>query len=299
MPAPTDPDPGAPLRHGIPLALTALLSGVLASVFLKLAAGLASAEAIALRSLSALALLALILAVRHRQGMRGPLGRQGALRACVDAIAGLTFALAVFRLPLAVLATIHATLPLVTTALSALVLREPMRRTTWAALALGFIGVALILRPGGEVSAAGLALAVISTLAYAARDIVTRSMPAAADPLKSVFLSSTLIGLTALALAQDTDWSVPGPQDLALIGLSVLGFLGANILILLAFRRASVATIAPLRYTSILWALVFDAALWRVFPTAAGWAGIALIVAAGLVLFLPRPRHVAPPRAAA
>nr|WP_275982073.1 DMT family transporter [Frigidibacter sp. ROC022] len=173
-----------------------------------------------------------------------------------------------------------------------------MRRITWAALATGFVGVALILQPGGAVSAPGLVLAVISTLAYAARDIVTRAMPTAADPLKSVFLSSMLIGVIALVLARNTVWSTPAPRDLGLIAISTLGFLGANTLILFAFRRASVATIAPLRYSSILWALFFDAAIWGVYPNAAGWAGIGLIVAAGLALFLPGSRTLGTPGAA-
>ncbi|MDT0684397.1 DMT family transporter [Roseicyclus sp. F158] len=275
-------------RGGAPLALVALFCGVASSVMLKGIADLAPGHAIAIRSAIAAGLLALVIGVRMARGKSGGLDRAGAARAVFDALAGLTFALAIFELPLALLATIHATMPLVSVALAALILREPLPARALVAIAVGFAGVVVILDPGFGASPLGLTLALVSTFAYACRDLVTRRLRPEADMLKSVILSSVLIGAAGLVTAGLPDRAhMPAAPDLVRLLCAALTFLGANTLIIAAFRRATVARIAPLRYTSILWSLVFDAAIWGHVPDAATAAGIALIVTAGLILLRP------------
>ncbi|RVV99464.1 DMT family transporter [Mesobaculum littorinae] len=284
-----DPTRGVPCGSGgTRLALAALFCGVASSVLLKGVGGLAPGHAIALRSGLAIALLAVVIGVRAARGRVGRLDRAGAARAALDALAGLTFALAIFELPLALLSAIQAAMPLVSVALAALVLREPLPRRALLAIAMGFAGVIVILNPGLGASPLGLALALISTLAYACRDLVTRRLRPEADMLKSVILSSLLIGAAGLATAGlPAAPRMPHVPDLARLLAAAVTFLGANTLIIAAFRRAPVARIAPLRYTSILWALLFDAAIWGHYPDAATWAGIALIVTGGLILLRP------------
>ena len=210
--------------------------------------------------------------------------RPARARAALDAVAGLCFALAVFEMPLGLLASIHATLPVVSTILSAALLGERMRPVAWVASILALCGTLLILKPGFGPSPLGVWLAVCSTLAYASRDIVTRRLPAGTDTLKIVLASLSLIGAASALLPDDIPWRVPTPGDAGRLAGAAASFITANLLIVAAFRRSPISTIAPLRYTSILWALAFDAVLWGIVPDATGWAGTCLIVASGLVI---------------
>lgn len=280
------------LETGQALALVALFSGVAAGVLLKATETIPPGQAIAWRS--ALAFAAIALAVVLRKGASpGMIGSRGLLRAMLDAVAGLTFALAIFQIPLSLLASIHATLPILSVVLSGAMLGERLRPVTWVALCLACLGTLLILKPGLAFSPLGIGLALISTLAYALRDVVTRLLPPRTDTLKIALASLALVGIAAALIPSGQAWSLPPAHDLILIILAAIGFIGANVLIIAALRSTSVGQIAPLRYTSVLWSLIFDATLWGYVPDAAGWAGIALILTAGLLQFratTERPR---------
>ena len=263
------------------LALTAFFCGTLSGVFLKSVAATPPGQAVVLRTLAAFAVLALAVLLWPRPAGQRRVGRAGLLRAVLDAVAGLSFALAIFSLPLSLLASIHATLPILSVTLSALILSEPLGRRTLAALGLALAGTLLVLKPGLSFSALGIGLAIVSTLAFALRDIVTRRLAPDTDTRKVVLVSLGLVALAALGLARGDGWVLPGGGDAARIGLAAATFLCSTFLIVLALRGATVTRIAPLRYTSVIWALVFDAAIWGFVPGVYGWCGIALIVAAG------------------
>jgi drug/metabolite transporter (DMT)-like permease len=273
------PAPGLPAPV---YALAAFFCGTLSAVLMKLADGVPPGTAIALRSLVTCAALGAVVALWPMPGAAG-IGRAGYLRAALDALAAITFALAVFLLPISLLASIHATLPILSVVLSALILSEPLGRRTLAAMALAFAGTLLILRPALGFSAAGLALALASVLCFALRDIVTRRLGAGLDVRKLVLVSLVLVAAGSTGLVERRDWALPDPADAALIALSGAALLGTTFLIVTALRGAAVTRIAPLRYTAVLWALVFDALLWGYLPGPWAWGGIALILAAGLL----------------
>ncbi|WP_323764521.1 DMT family transporter [Marinovum sp.] len=267
---------------GAVLALIALFSGVAAGVALKALDQMPGGQAIALRSALAFALIAAITWVR-RHGASRLIGPRGLARAGLDALAALTFSLAIFEIPLSLLASIHATLPVIAVILSGLVLKERLTAGNWLALVLACGGTLLILQPGLEFSALGVGLALVSTLAYALRDVTTRLLPPQTDTFRIALVSLALVGAIAAALPSEGGWVWPTAPDLYLIALAALGFVGANVLIIAALRRAPLSRISPLRYTSVLWSLAFDAALWGYLPDRAGAAGIVLILCAGIV----------------
>lgn len=264
------------------LALLALFLGSASGAFLKGVAPSLSGEAIALRSLIALAILACVVMIWPRS--TGPrIGLVGLVRAVLDAIGGLCFALAIFNLPLSILASILATLPIVSIALSALILSEPLSGRTIFALVLAFAGTLLILKPGLSFSALGVILALTSTLSYAMRDIATRKLHPDVDPRKVVLLSLAFIAIAAVSLVPLQSWAVPSSRDTLLIALAGIAALGSTSLIVHALRQATINQIAPLRYTSVFWALIFDAAIWGFVPGPIAWCGIAVIIAAGIL----------------
>lgn len=267
---------------GQALALIALFSGVASGVALKAIGPMPPGEAIALRSVLAFALIAGLIPLR-RNSSTCLIGPRGMARAGLDALAALTFSLAIFEIPLSLLASIHATLPVLSVILSAVLLKERLHAGNWLALALACCGTLLILQPGLEFSLLGIALALVSTLAYGFRDVATRQLPLGTDTLRIALISLALVGSVAAVLPSGGSWIWPGLPDAGLIALAAVGFVGANVLIIAALRRTELSRIAPWRYTSVLWALAFDAALWGYLPDLAGASGIALILAAGIV----------------
>jgi drug/metabolite transporter (DMT)-like permease len=268
----------------------AIFCGVAAGLSLKMLVVTPASQALVERSvLAALAVLGFILLRRPEQLFK-PLTKAVVLRASLDAIAALTFALAVFELPLALLTALHLSLPILTTLLAVPLLGERMGRLQWAALGTGFLGVLIILQPSLAISGLGLVLALVSTLAYGLRDIVTRRLPPTADTARTALLAIALIGCAAALVPSDRPWSAVQGQDWVWVALSALFFLGANLMIVGALRRAGVARIAPLRYTAILWAILFDLVFFGLRPGLLTLAGGTLIVLAGIMLITANRR---------
>jgi drug/metabolite transporter (DMT)-like permease len=267
-------------QSGELLALAALFFGTVSGVFLKSIEVTPSNEAVALRTVLAFALLGAMTLIWPKRGAPG-MGRIGVARAVLDAIAALSFAFAIFTLPLSLLASILATLPLVSVTLSALILSEPLSRRTWIAIVLAFLGTLLILKPGLGFSVTGIVLAFVATFAFALRDVATKRLPEGTDTRRVVLLSFTLVGIVSAAMTGTGSWSMPPQHDIVLIVLAAVTSLCSTVLIVQALRLQSVGRIAPLRYTSVLWSLLFDALIWSYVPDVNGWAGIALILIAG------------------
>ena len=194
-------------------ALGAILCGVLTGVALKRLAHTAPARAIALRSLLVAALLAGVALATRAPILR--LAGRALSRAVLDAAAGLAFALAVFELPLALLFAILAALPLVSVLLSRLWHGEPIGRARGAALLVGLAGVLCVLCPSLAISPLGLALAAVSVAAYAARDAVTRRLPAGTRTLSVALASALKIAACAPVLPGAAPWCRRPPRTSA------------------------------------------------------------------------------------
>lgn len=219
---------------------------------------------------------------------RGALG----LATMVTAFSALTL------LPLAESATIGFVAPLFSVMLSALLLHEPVGRHRWSAVALGFVGVLVVMQPGGgHLQPLGLGLALLSAFGVAGVTITIRQIgKTESTPTTVLWFTLFSIAATGLVLpffarAHDGEtWAI-----LAALGL----FGGAGQLFLTsALRFAPVAVVVPFDYTQLLWAVLLGWALWGTRPAATTWAGAAIIVGSGLyTLYRERKlgRQEAPP----
>ena len=203
---------------------------------------------------------------------RGAIG----LTTMVCAFAALTY------LPLAEAATIGFAAPLFSVVLSALVLGEPVGRHRWSAVALGFVGVLIVMRPSGShLPAVGLALAVAAAFGTAAVTITIRQI-GRTEATPTIVLWFTLFSMAATGLllpfyGQGHD----GPTWAILIGLGLAGGCG-QLFLTSALRFAPVAVVVPFDYTQLIWAVLLGWALWDTHPPPSSWAGATVIVASGL-----------------
>lgn len=169
----------------------------------------------------------------------------------------------------------------------------PTPRRIWWALAIGFAGLAVILRPGvgvfEPVALCGLGAAVLAATAQVGVRQLTRTDP----PTRIVFyfsLISTL--LSALPLA--ATWRTPAPQTWATLAAMGLLAVAGQILLTRAYAEAPAAEVGPFIYTSVVFAGVFDATVWGLWPDARFVWGATLVCAAGILAL----RERRPPRLA-
>ncbi|BDU18219.1 DMT family transporter [Lysobacter auxotrophicus] len=202
-----------------------------------------------------------------------------------------TFVFAVSKLPLSTTYSIFFVAPLLITALSVPVLGEKVGPRRWTAIAIGLVGVIVLLRPTGEgmISLAALAVLVAAVM-YAVSAITVRIL-ARTDSTQSMMVwLMAMIAVGAGVLAWP-EWVAIRREDFWLIaGIGVAGALG-QYAITEAFRMGEASAIAPLEYTALVWGVLFDLTFWGVLPDAITWIGAAIIVASGLYLIRREKVH--------
>ena len=203
---------------------------------------------------------------------RGAIG----LATMVTAFSALTY------LPLAESATIGFVAPLFSVMLSALILREPVGRHRWSAVALGFIGVLIVMRPSGSnLPAEGLTLALLAAFGVAAVTITIRQI-GRTESTPTTVLWFTGFSMIATGLLLPFYERMHDAQTWAI--LAALGLFGGvgQLFLTSSLRFAPVPVVVPFDYTQLLWAVLLGWAIWDTHPPSTTWAGAAVIVGSGL-----------------
>ena len=273
-------------RRGIQLMIAAMACFIVNDALVKYASqAMPAAQLIFLRGVMA-SLLALGVARAMRVGVRPRELARGwvAVRALVDAAATLFYLVALFHLPIANATAINMASPLFIALLAVPLFGERVDARRWWAIATGFLGVVLVVQPRADGFNAYALVCLVATLLHAVRDLVTRRIPPGIASI--VVTVATAVAVTALAglLSLVQGWQPFGVPELAVLALAA-GFLAAAYtLIILATRRGEFSVIAPFRYTGLLWALLIGYVVWGDVPNVLAWAGIALLIGAGLYL---------------
>jgi len=185
-------------------------------------------------------------------------------------------------LPLAESTTIGFAAPLFAVMLSALVLKEKVGLHRWSAVAIGFLGVVLVMRPeGSDIPAIGLALAVLAAFGVGVVTITIRRIGLTEHPQTTVLWFS-LFSMAVLALLLPFHARTHDPSTWAiLLALGLFGGMG-QIFLTSSLRFAPVSVVVPFDYAQLLWAVLLGALIFGDEPPGTTWAGAAAIVASGL-----------------
>ena len=206
---------------------------------------------------------------------------------------GIVSILCVFQtltlLPLADATTLSFTAPIFATLLSFLILKEAVGPRRWAAVAVGFIGVIIVMRPiPGIMGAAdhavpveGIVFGLVAALLTAGVTITLRQLRDTEHVAASVFwffVGSSIVGAILLPFVGQ----MHSPLTFALlIGSGIAGGL-AQLFMTASLQKAPVAVVAPFDYLQIVGAIVFGWWLMSTTPTLSTLAGAALIASSGL-----------------
>ncbi len=191
---------------------------------------------------------------------------------------------ALLTLPLADAMAISFLSPMVITAIAGPLLGEWAGWRRWVAIGVGFAGMAVVVRPGFGNFDLGHGYALLSMLSYSLYVIMTRKMTATETSASLIFYSA-LAPVLVMSPAVPLAGSLP-PDLMHWAVLLSLGFFGGlgHWLIIHAYKRAQVASLAPYPYLQIVWATLWGYAIFGDIPDRFTIAGGAVIVASGLYI---------------
>lgn len=193
------------------------------------------------------------------------------------------------HLPIADALAIFFVNPLVIVILSALILRERVGPRRWAAVAVGFVGTLIIIRPGLVEVNPGTFYALGSGVALGSYLVMTRHIAGAANAMVLTFQTST-IGAALMTLALPLLWQMPDPaQWLMLVGLGVVATLG-HVLITMAYEHGEASLLAPLAFTEIIMATVFGWWFFNDLPDRWNVLGVAILIGSAIYISIRERR---------
>ncbi|NOD78060.1 MULTISPECIES: DMT family transporter [unclassified Ruegeria] len=216
------------------------------------------------------------------------------VRAATEGVGAVTFVTALSLIDLSTVAAVFQAMPLAVTMGAALFLGEQVGWRRWSAIGVGFIGVLMIIRPGLEGFQPESLFVVLTVIAIAARDLITRKL--------DVRVASTVVAMQAyiaVALAGGLLMAMSGAsftplQDgqalpyLGAVGFGVIGYYG----IVTAMRVGEASALMPFRYTRLVFSILAGMLMFGERPDVLTMAGATLIIGSGLYTFV-RERRLA------
>lgn len=193
---------------------------------------------------------------------------------------------ALATVPLSTVSAVLQAMPLAVTMAAALFMQEQVGWRRWSAIAVGFAGVILVIRPGLDGFRPEALWVLITVAGLTLRDLMARKIPAecstaqvSAWGLMAVALLGALMMLGAQDVAMPNLW-----EATTLLGALVFGTAGYWAIIG-ATRTGEISVVAPFRYVRLVFAVLIGAFVFAEWPDAITLAGSALIVASGLYSF--------------
>ncbi|WP_202363102.1 DMT family transporter [Mesorhizobium sp. L-2-11] len=206
-----------------------------------------------------------------------------AVRVAGEAGATVSFLIALAHLPIANVSAVLQALPLAVTMGAALVFNEGVGWRRWLAIAIGFAGVLIIVRPGFEGFSIYSVLALACVACCAVRDLATRRIPQAIPTLlvsTTTALAMTMLG--AALLLPMGGWTPMTGESTALLALAAVLVVIGYQFIIMAMRMGDISFIAPFRYTALLWSILLGLFVFGDVPDLPMILGASVIVGSGL-----------------
>lgn len=267
-------------------------------------------EIVTFRSLVALPLTLLFFRLEGGRGMpRTPQRRLEYSRGLFFFLSYTTYFMGLAALPLADIAALRFSGPLMITLLSVYFLGELVGLRRWVALLIGFAGVLLIVRPGLATFNLGSLFTLLSVLLYALATILTRRVQTTDSSATMAYYSSLVylagtfvLAPLVIAVGDFPDahpsiaflfraWSMPSLLDGIIMSGLGLVWAGGMYYLARAYSVAPASTVAPFEYLALPIHIAWGFALWREIPTALTLAGAALTLASGLYILYRERRE--------
>ena len=207
------------------------------------------------------------------------------IRGVLSVFMMITFAFALKELSLAKTYALFFVAPLLIAVFSIFMLGERVHRAQWLAIAIGFGGVLIVLRPdaGTGFGWAGTLAVLTTAVCYALSSVLVKIIGRTDSTPAMVFWMTCMLAIGATTLALPGWQPIHEGHYLLILGIAITGAIG-QWGITEAFKRAPAASVAPLEYSGLAWVIMIDFAVWSVVPSWRTLAGAAVIIGSGLYL---------------
>ena len=194
----------------------------------------------------------------------------------------LLFLTALSHLPIGEATAVHFISPLLVILLAMPLLGERASLAHWLLVAVGFVGVLIIVRPGGGLLTPAMLLPVGSATCYAFDQLLTRRI-GTRDSAAATNLITGLIGAIGVSLLLPLFWTglPPWPQLLAMASLGLIAVCG-HMLLTIAFQYSSPVLLAPFSYLQIFFSVLYGFVLFDHVPDGGALLGMGVIALSGL-----------------
>ncbi len=216
----------------------------------------------------------------HTRNLRPHLLRGGLM-----ASSTFLFVTSLSLMPIADAIAISFAGPIFGTVLGALLLRERVGWRRWTAVAVGFAGVMVMVRPTPETVRLVALVPLGAALIGALRDVLTRRMGTGGESTLAILVVSTAVVAFAGLLTLPFGWVVPDWPELGLFAVTAVLVGVAQGLMIESLRYGEVGLVGPFKYTSLVWAVLLGALVWGDLPGPWTWAGSAIVIASGLYIW--------------
>jgi len=197
------------------------------------------------------------------------------------------FYFAVAALPLADVMTYWLAAPIYVAALSPFLLGEKVGWRRWTAIGIGFVGVLIALKPSSASLTSAAFFSILGSAAFAFMMLSGRQLRNTPDTVLAFWqiIGAGLAGVVAILITPSGWIPIRSGFDLSLLALLGIVAMTAHVLVNRALKLADAATVAPLQYTLLLWAVIFGWLIFGDVPQLSIVIGAGLIVLSGLYIF--------------
>jgi drug/metabolite transporter (DMT)-like permease len=245
-------------------------------------------QVLLIRSIAALVLLAPFIWRDRATFAAAPRPGMQALRAALATAEVACFYWAVSYLPLADVMAYYLAGPIFVTAIAGAFLGESVGWRRWTAVAVGFLGVILCLRPGTAMLSWPALIALAGSFTFSLSMIATRTLRGTSDTV--LVTTQTLAALVFGAALAPLNWVALTPRDGVLLALLGMVAMVAHVCVNRSLKLAPASIVVPYQYTTIVWAVLFGYLVFGDVPDAWMLSGAAIIIGAGLFIFLRERR---------
>jgi drug/metabolite transporter (DMT)-like permease len=154
----------------------------------------------------------------------------------------------------------------------------------WGAAGLALLGALVLLRPGEGVVQPAALLALTAAFTMGVEGIVIKRLTRREPPQQIMPVNNAMgAAIATLAVLPFFQWPEGGAQWAGLVGVGVL-MVSGQLLLLVAFARADASYVTPFLYLTLVWAALFDIAVFGILPDGISVIGAVIIVAGGLLM---------------
>jgi drug/metabolite transporter (DMT)-like permease len=187
------------------------------------------------------------------------------------------------RMPLADATAISFLSPIVTMLLAVVILREVVKRSGWAAVALALVGALVLIRPGTDAFQPAALVALAAAFFMGTESVLIKQLTGNEPPLRILLINNSF-GMLIACTAALFVWQWPTGQEWALLGMLGLAMVCAQVLFIQAMKFGAASRVIPAFYSTLIFATLYDLAIFGVIPDVIAIAGAAMILCGVLML---------------